>query len=75
MNPQYAVIGTYNLEGQEGGTAILTNDGKTFEEEHAPPQRNGSLILIKVDGDEVYVITCWLCVVKSIFISSRSLLV
>jgi diphthamide biosynthesis protein 7 len=45
---QYAVVGTYNLEKQDDQEAVT---------EEGPPktqQRNGSLILIHVNGDDVY---------------------
>jgi diphthamide biosynthesis protein 7 len=48
-DPQYAVVGTYNLE-KEG------NQPSEEDEQPKSQQRNGSLILIKVIGDEVYAI-------------------
>lgn len=61
LDDQYAVIGTYNLEkgnaeGQEAG-----NDQNNDEEaqnrtiEKKKQERNGSLILIKIAGDKMYV--------------------
>jgi diphthamide biosynthesis protein 7 len=50
-HPQYAVIGTYNLEKQ---------DEHVVEEEEGQrktQQRNGSLILMKVRGDQVYALS------------------
>ncbi len=49
INPQYAVIGTYNLE-KEGGQD--PSDGAQTVHEKGQ-QRNGSLILVKVSGDNV----------------------
>jgi diphthamide biosynthesis protein 7 len=50
-DPQYAVVGTYNLEKEEGDQPF-----EPTEEDGQPKsqQRNGSLILIKFNGDEVY---------------------
>jgi diphthamide biosynthesis protein 7 len=48
--PQYAIIGTYNLEkheDQEGQEAVIKGGQKTSQ------QRNGSLILVRVTGDDV----------------------
>lgn len=49
---QYAVIGTYNLQNQDGEE---TADGDEEGQKKAQ-QRNGSLILIRVSGSSVYVI-------------------
>ena len=49
-DPRYAIVGTYNLEKEEGGPPT-EEDGKQKSQ-----QRNGSLILIKVKDDEVYVL-------------------
>lgn len=51
LNPQYAVIGTYNLQ-KEGGQE--PSDGAQVAQPKGQ-QRNGSLILIKVFDDTVYV--------------------
>ncbi|KAF2743519.1 WD-40 repeat-containing protein-like protein [Sporormia fimetaria CBS 119925] len=50
-NPRYAVVGTYNLERPE--TDGETNNTNT---EKASQQRNGSLILIDTNGDEVRIL-------------------
>lgn len=48
IDPHYAVIGTYNLEREEG-------DQPTEEDgQRKSQQRNGSLILIKVEDGKVY---------------------
>jgi diphthamide biosynthesis protein 7 len=54
LDVQYAVVGTYNLEkteetqdGVEGTENVGMGEGKKTQ------QRNGSLILVKVDGNEV----------------------
>jgi diphthamide biosynthesis protein 7 len=56
LNPQYAVVGTYNLEKEP---AIRTNDDEEPEKEalqqEKPQERNGSIILLKVEGDQVLV--------------------
>ena len=54
LNPQYAVIGTYNLENPDDKEAAgsAPHDGKVSAKNQ---QRNGSLILVKIDGDNVYV--------------------
>lgn len=44
LNPQFAVVGTYNLEK-------VVADGK--EEPQKTPQRNGSLILVQIHDDDV----------------------
>lgn len=47
-HPQYVVVGTYSLEKQD--------DQESTEQEgqQKSQHRNGSLILLKVDGDNVY---------------------
>lgn len=52
LNPQFAVIGTYNLEKAEDKeqTGSAPQDGNVKGQ-----QRNGSLVLVKVDRDNVYV--------------------
>jgi len=50
-DPRYAIVGTYNLEKEEEGGPPTEEDGKQKSQ-----QRNGSLILIKVKDDEVYVL-------------------
>jgi len=54
LNPQYAIIGTYNLEKSDDKEAAgsAPQDGKVSAKNQ---QRNGSLILVQVDGDNVYV--------------------
>jgi diphthamide biosynthesis protein 7 len=55
LKPEYAVIGTYNLEKTpEGGeeSAKVTNANK--KEGKKTQSRNGSLILVQVDGGHVY---------------------
>lgn len=61
VDDQYAVIGTYNLE--KGNTEVQNGDNdpdgegneQNFTSEKQKQERNGSLILIKVVGDEMYV--------------------
>lgn len=50
LNPQYAVIGTYNLEKaeEEESAGSAPHDGHVKNQ-----QRNGSLILVRVVGDNV----------------------
>lgn len=55
-NPQYAVIGTYNLEKQDG-------EQRAEEGQRKSQQRNGSLILIKITADEVYATQRVICLV------------
>jgi len=54
LNPQYAIIGTYNLEksDEKESAGSAPHDGKVSAKNQ---QRNGSLILVRVDGDIVYV--------------------
>lgn len=49
-NPQYAIIGTYNLEKSTSQEEAEEHEGTKKSQE-----RNGSLILIKVLEDDVYV--------------------
>jgi diphthamide biosynthesis protein 7 len=51
LNPQYAVIGTYNLEKQDDqeSAGSAPHDGNRIKGQ----QRNGSLILVRVVGDHV----------------------
>lgn len=51
---EYAVIGTYNLEKQ---TEQEQPDAPQDEGQKKSQSRNGSLILVHVDGDNVYVTT------------------
>jgi diphthine methyl ester acylhydrolase len=54
FDPQYAVVGTYNLENKASEednydtTDEQNSSGKTLSQE-----RNGSLILLHVDDDDV----------------------
>ena len=54
LNPEYAVIGTYNLEKpeEEESAGSAPHDGKVSKKNQ---QRNGSLILVRIQGDNVYV--------------------
>jgi diphthamide biosynthesis protein 7 len=47
---QYAVIGTYNLEKEDGQGL---SDPAQHEGQKKSQQRNGSLILVRVKGDSV----------------------
>jgi diphthamide biosynthesis protein 7 len=54
LDPQYAIVGTYNLEKtEEDGSHVEEPTGSEVGEETKIQQRNGSLILLRVDGDEV----------------------
>ncbi|KAF2659693.1 WD40 repeat-like protein [Lophiostoma macrostomum CBS 122681] len=56
-HPEYAIVGTYNLEKSSEEDNIARNDdASTIGEAKTPQSRNGSLILIKVSGDEVKLI-------------------
>jgi diphthamide biosynthesis protein 7 len=59
LNPQYAIIGTYNLEkpDEEESAGSAPHDGKVSKKNQ---QRNGSLILVRVQGENVYV-NCDFC--------------
>jgi hypothetical protein len=52
LKPEFAVIGTYNLEKQ---AEEETSESAPKKELSKSQQRNGSLILVRVDGDNVYV--------------------
>ncbi|KAF1957779.1 hypothetical protein CC80DRAFT_33691 [Byssothecium circinans] len=57
LNPQYAVVGTYNLE-----KPTTNGDGEFNEPEtekvgkQKPQERNGSIVLVKVVDDEVKIV-------------------
>lgn len=53
LNPRYAVVGTYNLEKsiEEHETSTIPEGLEEYGKRQQ--QRNGSLILAEVDGDEV----------------------
>jgi len=55
LNPQYAVIGTYHLEKpdekESAGSAPHDGSAKSSQRQ----RRNGSLVLVRVVGDHVYV--------------------
>lgn len=57
LDPQYAIIGTYNLEKSSNnpGTSSEADDveEQVDETKARSQQRNGSLILIQVEGDTV----------------------
>jgi diphthamide biosynthesis protein 7 len=55
LKPEFAVIGTYNLENGTDEESAKTPTPK--EGDGKSQQRNGSLILVKVDGDNVYAIS------------------
>lgn len=50
LNPQYAVIGTYNLEkpDEKESAGSAPHDGHVKSQ-----QRNGSLVLVRVQRDHV----------------------
>jgi hypothetical protein len=52
LRPDFAIIGTYNLEKP---TDEGSSESAPSKDASKPQQRNGSLILIRVDGDNVYV--------------------
>ena len=47
---QYAVVGTYNLEKEDGSGL---SDPAQHEGQKKNQQRNGSLVLVRVQGDTV----------------------
>ena len=52
-NPDFFVIGTYNLERSDSDV-----DSQSTEPEEAvkkPQNRNGSLVVFRLDGDDVFV--------------------
>lgn len=55
LNPQYAVIGTYNLQKQGEQEPSDGAHGVQGQSQ----QRNGSLILVRVVGDNVYVLIAY----------------
>jgi diphthamide biosynthesis protein 7 len=57
LKPEFAVIGTYNLEknpiGDEESAEVTSVNGRDGKK---PQSRNGSLILVQVDGDHVNIL-------------------
>lgn len=54
LHPEYAVVGTYNLERSPADGA--SDEGASLQvETQRPQERNGSIILLRVDGDQVLV--------------------
>jgi diphthamide biosynthesis protein 7 len=52
LKPEFAVIGTYNLEKKEDSAESSPKQ----ESGKSPQQRNGSLVLVRIEGDNVYVL-------------------
>jgi hypothetical protein len=57
LHPQYAIIGTYNLEkpDEKESAGSAPHDGSVGKENQ---QRNGSLILVRVQGDDIVYVHC-----------------
>jgi diphthamide biosynthesis protein 7 len=53
LKPEFAVIGTYNLEKQPSEESAESSPKQ--EEPSKTQQRNGSLVLVRIDGNNVYV--------------------
>lgn len=51
--PEYFVVGTYNLEKDEDGAKQGGEEGLEKVEEKKKQERNGSLILYKLENDEL----------------------
>ncbi|KAF2851569.1 WD-40 repeat-containing protein-like protein [Plenodomus tracheiphilus IPT5] len=56
LNPQYAVIGTYNLEKQEEAESAGSGPHDGHVKNVKGQKRNGSLVLVRVIGDNVDII-------------------
>ncbi|KAF2190253.1 hypothetical protein K469DRAFT_736744 [Zopfia rhizophila CBS 207.26] len=56
LNPQYAVVGMYNLEKPEAEQEESKSSEASVEREKKIQQRNGSIILLQVIGDDVNII-------------------
>ncbi|KAI8932076.1 hypothetical protein NX059_010963 [Plenodomus lindquistii] len=56
LNPQYAVIGTYNLERQDEAESAGSAPHDGHVRGVKSQQRNGSLVLVRVIGDNVDII-------------------
>jgi diphthamide biosynthesis protein 7 len=52
LKPEFAVIGTYNLEKQSSEESA---ESSPKQEPNKTQQRNGSLVLVRIDGNNVYV--------------------
>jgi diphthamide biosynthesis protein 7 len=52
LKPEFAVIGTYNLEKQPSEESAESSPN---QEPSKTQQRNGSLVLVRIDGNNVYV--------------------
>ncbi|KAL7803817.1 hypothetical protein V8C44DRAFT_343187 [Trichoderma aethiopicum] len=57
-HPEYLVVGTYNLQKDDGETAPETQEEEAKDSPAAPkPQnRNGSLVVLKVHGDDISIV-------------------
>lgn len=54
LNPQYAVVGTYNLEKPSAGQDTDENPSEADGvDQRQPQERNGSIILLRIQGDEM----------------------
>lgn len=53
MARDYFVVGTYFLEKKEQDAAAANDGEKSEDVDQKPQTRNGSLILFKVEGDEM----------------------
>lgn len=51
--PEYFVVGTYNLEKDEEGAKEGDDEGLDKVKEKKKQERNGSLILYKLENDEL----------------------
>lgn len=51
--PEYFVVGTYNLEKDEEGAKERDDEGLEKVKEKKKQERNGSLILYKLENDEL----------------------
>lgn len=51
--PEYFVVGTYNLEKDEEGAKEGDDEGSEKVKEKKKQERNGSLILYKLENDEL----------------------
>lgn len=53
MARDYFVVGTYFLEKKEQDAAAANDEEKSEDVDQKPQTRTGSLILFKVEGDEM----------------------
>lgn len=52
-HPDYLVVGTYNLQKDDTEAASETQEEDVLSAVPKPQNRNGSLVVLKVEGDDM----------------------